>query len=407
MSHTPTPTTGNARVPDTAASPVPLDRRSPAPDLARGVMLLVIALAHAHLFTVIVGGGEAVQSVADRVVTAGTVMLVEFRGYPMFAALFGYGLAQIYRRRTEQGHEWSWVRALLRRRARWLIVFGVVHAALLYFGDILAVYGVLALIFVGVLRFRDRTLVILTVVLLPLGPVIHALVAAAEAMSGSGMPLMPEGFLNELVYRLTMYAFMAPVMVVSTIVPFLVGILAARHRVLEEPRRHLGLLRAVAYVGVPLGVLGGLPLALSKAGAWPGHTPLDALYSAGLHQLTGYAAGPGYAALIALVAVHLADRRGPITEALVALGQRSLTFYLAQSVMWTALFSSYTLHLHVSAAPAVGIAVAVWLTTLLLADLMRRRGARGPAEVALRRLTYRPSRAATASLDSRHRDAPG
>jgi uncharacterized protein len=36
----------------------------------------------------------------------------------------------------------------------------------------------------------------------------------------------------------------------------------------------------------------------------------------------------------------------------------------------------------------VGMGVAVWLATVILCDAMERRGVRGPAEVALRRLTY-------------------
>ncbi|MGW5874933.1 DUF418 domain-containing protein [Nocardiopsis terrae] len=388
------PPTGSARAADTAASPVPTGRRILAPDLARGIMLLVIALAHTHLFTVLIGGGETVPTVADRIATAGTVMFVDFRGYPMFAALFGYGLAQIHRRRTEQGREWPWVRALLRRRARWLIVFGAVHATLLFFGDILAVYGLVALVFAGALRFRDRTLTILAVAWLPLAAALQALIAADQAVTGqSGLPPVPDGFLNELLTRLLTYSFIVPVMFVNTVVPFLVGILAARHRVLEEPHRHLRLLRATAFVGIPLGALGGLPLALVKAGLWDGHTTLDALAAGGLHQVSGYACGFGYAALIALFSARLSERQGPVTGALAALGQRSLTFYLAQSVAWTVLFASYALHLQVtSPAVAVGIAVAVWLATVVLADLMHRRNARGPAEAALRGLTYGPFR---------------
>ncbi|GAB3742545.1 DUF418 domain-containing protein [Nocardiopsis nanhaiensis] len=377
-----------------AASPVPAGRRVLAPDLARGVMLLVIALAHTHLFTVLIGGDGAAPSATDRIVTAGTVLFVDFRGYPMFAALFGYGLAQIYRRRTEQGHEWPWVRSLLRRRGRWLILFGVLHAALLFFGDILAVYGLLALVFAGMLRYRDRALVIVAAAWLPLSALLHSLVAAEEAVTGqSGFPSMPEGFLHELLFRLGVFAVTGAMMFVSALVPFLVGVLAGRHRLLEEPDRHLRLLRAAAYVGIPLSVLGGVPLALNKSGVWADPTPLDALLSGGLHQVTGYAGGFGYAALIALVAARLADRQAPAALALAALGQRSLTFYLAQSVVWAALFASYTLHLQLT-SPAVGagIAVAVWLTTVIIADLMRRRNARGPAEAALRRLTYGPSR---------------
>lgn len=372
------------------AGPVAAARRLLAPDLARGVVLLVIALAHVHIFSVFVGGEDSGRdTVADQVVTAATVMFVDFRGYPMFAALFGYGLAQIHARRTAQGLPWPRVRALVRRRGWWLLAFGAVHAALLFFADILAVYGLIALVFAGVLRWRDRSLVLLALLWLPLPLLMTALEGYTGFTSGAGhLPPMDPGVLNELVYRLTLFPFIGLMMVVNTVVPFVIGVLAARHRLLEEPRRHLGPLRAAAFAGIPLAVLGGLPMALAKAGVWTDPTELQALLSIGAHQLGGYAGGLGYAALIALVALRAAGRRGPVVTALAALGQRSMTFYLAQSVVWTVLFSSYTLHLAVSPPVGVGIAVAVWVSSAVLADLMRRRDLRGPAEAALRRLTY-------------------
>ncbi|MEU3020612.1 DUF418 domain-containing protein [Nocardiopsis sp. NPDC007018] len=380
------------RPPDPGHRPLPSDHRSLAPDLARGVMLLVIALAHTHLFTVLLGGADPTPSVLDRVATAGTVVFVDFRGYPLFAALFGYGIAQIHRRRTEQGREWRWTRKLLRRRALWFLLIGALHGLLLFPGDILAVYGVVALLFVGVLRLRDRALAVIALVWLPMAAVAHALISAGEAMTGQALPPLPDGFLSELVFRLTLYPALVVVMVLSTVVPFLLGVLAARHRVLEQPREHLRLLRTAASIGVPLSVLGALPLALAKAGMWSA-TPLDHLFIAPLHQVTGYAGGLGYAALIALASVRLDRDRGRVTDALAALGQRSMTFYLAQSVAWAVLFSSYTLGLPMtSPAVGVGVAVTVWATTVLLADLMRRRGRRGPAEALLRRLTYGPVR---------------
>ncbi|PWV44666.1 DUF418 domain-containing protein [Nocardiopsis sp. L17-MgMaSL7] len=389
MTQTPVSTHG---VPDTANRPLAPDRRSLAPDLARGIMLLVIALAHTHLFTVFIGGTETTPSVLDRIATAGTVMFVDLRAYPMFAALFGYGLAQIHRRRTEQGREWRWTRALLRRRGFWLVVLGLAHGVLLFPGDILAVYGAVSLLLVGVLRFRDRTLVIMALAWLPLAATAHALVAAEGAVSGLGFPLMPDGLVNEFLFRVTVYPVLIVMMFLSTVVPFLIGVLAARHRVLEKPHEHLRLLRTTALVGVPVAVLGAIPFALTKTGVWTDPTALDMLLVAPLHQVTGYVGGMGYAALIALVAVRTNHSRGRVTVALSALGQRSMTFYLAQSVVWAVLFSSYTLHVQLtSPAVGVGVAVAVWATTVVLADLMRRRGQRGPAETVLRRLTYGPS----------------
>lgn len=387
------PGTTPSTAPATTSGPVPSSRRLLAPDLARGVMLLVIALAHAQFFVTLTGGAEHVDSAADRIATAGTTMFVELRGYPMFAALFGYGLAQIHRRRLDEGRDWPWIRSLLRRRARWLIIFGLAHVVLLFPGDILIVYGLVALMFAGALRLRDRTLVLLAAASLPLGAILHALAAAEAVISGTdGLPPipLPEGFLAELVYRLAMFTAIGSMMLVSTIPSFLVGILAARHRILEQPERHRRLLRWTALAGISVGVAGGLPLALAATGVWADYSPLDALLTRGLHQLTGYACGLGYAALVALVAARLIGREGRVTTALAALGQRSLTFYLAQSLAWAALFASYTLHLQVaSAAIAAGIGVTVWVVTLVIADQMARRGIRGPTETALRRLTYR------------------
>lgn len=390
MSHTSTPEPRTAPVPD---QPLPLGRRSLAPDLARGVMLLFIALAHTHLFTVFIGGPQGAPNPADQLTTAATVMFVDLRSYPMFAALFGYGLAQIHRRRGQQGQDWPRTRGLLRRRGLWMVAFGLAHTVLLFPADILAVYGLVTLALVGVLRLRDRTLVILAAAWLPVAAAVHALIAAEDTVTGQGMPLMPDGFADELLFRVTLFSVLAVVMFASTLVPFLIGVLAARHRILERPHEHLRLLRATAFAGIPLAALGGLPLALDKAEVWTGATTGDLVAATALHQVSGYAGALGYAALIALVAVRLTGREGPVTDALAALGQRSMTFYLAQSMAWAVLFSSYTLDLHMT-SPAVGagVAVAVWLATVLLADLMRRRGVRGPAEVALRRLTYGPSR---------------
>ncbi|MEE2037619.1 DUF418 domain-containing protein [Nocardiopsis sp. CT-R113] len=391
MSHT----TTRGPSPHAPAGPLPTGRRSLAPDLARGVMLLLIALAHTHLFTEFLAGPANTPTTADQITTAFTVVFVDLRSYPLFAALFGYGVAQIYRRRSEQAHPWPRTRGLLRRRGLWMIAFGLVHTMLLFPADILAVYGLVTLLLVGVLRLSDRTLVILAAAWLPLAMATHSLVAAT---TGRDMPLLPDGVADEFLFRVSLFAVLSVLMFVSTLVPFLIGVLAARYRILEQPQEHLRLLRRTAAVGIPVAVLGGLPLALDKAGVWTDATAGDMMITSALHQVSGYAGGLGYAALIALIAVRCSVRPGPVTNALSALGQRSMTFYLAQSVAWAALFSSYTLNLPMTSPfVGVGVAVAVWLTTVLLADLMRRRGVRGPAEVALRHLTYRSEPATTDS----------
>src|ERR687894_462079 len=137
----------------TGAAPVPLTDRALAPDVARGAMLLLIALANVHLY--LHGRPLGVRSYpaalhgADRVVAGLQLVLVDGRAYPLFGVLFGYGIGQLAARRA--GTPLPDVVGLVRRRGLALVAIGAVHAALLWAGDIVAAYGVLAAALAGVL----------------------------------------------------------------------------------------------------------------------------------------------------------------------------------------------------------------------------------------------------------------
>jgi uncharacterized protein len=106
----------------------------------------------------------------------------------------------------------------------------------------------------------------------------------------------------------------------------------------------------------------------------------------------------GYAAIAGLVAIRIGvrdrdgarDRPGPVISALAACGQRSMTCYLAQSVVFVAVLAAYGggLGSRLGLAEIAVLAIVTWALSVLLADGMSRRGYRGPAEVLLRRLTY-------------------
>src|SRR5689334_12246434 len=139
----------------TSARAVPLDARALAPDVARGAMLLLIALANVHLY--LYGRPLGVRLYpadlvgAERVVAALQLMLVDGRAYPLFGVLFGYGIGQLAARRLGAGAAVPEVVATVRRRGWWLVVIGAAHAALLWSGDIVAAYGVLGAALAGVL----------------------------------------------------------------------------------------------------------------------------------------------------------------------------------------------------------------------------------------------------------------
>jgi uncharacterized protein len=112
-----------------------------------------------------------------------------------------------------------------------------------------------------------------------------------------------------------------------------------------------------------------------------------------LHDASGVLGGFGYAALIAFISIRLGRNTGRITVAISAVGQRSLTCYLIQSVVWALAFTPYLADLSddlIVTMTAV-LALATWLFTVLLAARMHRASHRGPFELLIRRFTYRSS----------------
>ena len=120
----------------------------------------------------------------------------------------------------------------------------------------------------------------------------------------------------------------------------LLGLWAARRRVLEEPHHHLRMLRWTAVLGLAIGWLGGLPAALAHIGVLA--VPAAAVSEQGALRLvadgTGLAGGLGYVALFGLIAFRMPAwaRRHPAVVAVTAVGRRSLSCYLAHSLLMAA-----------------------------------------------------------------------
>ncbi|WP_214404582.1 DUF418 domain-containing protein [Pseudonocardia lacus] len=387
----------------TDAGATPIGARALAPDLARGGMLLLIALANVHLFAydhpVGPRGYPGDVEGVDSVVALLQVMLVDGRAYPLFGLLFGYGIVQLTRRRA--GVAVEAVVRLVRRRGAWMVLIGAVHGALLWSGDIVGAYGLLAVLMAGLLvRGSDRALVRVAAIGTALTTLFYA--GSGLAAAGDSRAFLTSMTVADPVQALVSRAlewvtFGLPVQALGVFGAVAVGAWAARRGLLDAPERHRPLLRRVAVAGLLAAVLGGLPMALVAAQYWTA-PPLWAVLVAGsLHALGGYLGGFGYAALFGLLAVRLAERgTGPVTGALQACGQRSLSCYLAQSVAFVALLPAWTLGLgegaHLWQTALVG--AGAWLVILVVAAVSARTGVRGPAEVLLRRLTYGARRTA-------------
>nr|BAM98965.1 putative membrane protein [Streptosporangium amethystogenes] len=363
--------------------------RALAPDLARGVMLLAISLAHAPLFVTRTDPG-----------TVGGLLQTVFvlnHARPLFAFLFGYALVQLLRNQQERGSDWGSASRLLRRRGWWLTAFGLAHAAVLVPVDILAAYGLCSILLVGLLRRDDAALLWTAgLVLIPCTVVVGvgmyepmtqntSLFAVLSAAAGDASPW------EMFVSRITRLPARTGLCLLLIIPGTALGMWAARRRILDDPAAHRPFLVRATIVTTALSVAGSLPAWLIESNLWPDPSRTAMIVAAGAQPLTGYFGGIGMAGLVALVALRAGRRHGPLTTAVQALGRRSLTFYLFQSVVFVAVFYPYGLDLQddLGFAGAVVVAVTTWALSIVGADLMRRAGHRGPAEILLRRLAYR------------------
>lgn len=397
-----------------ARGPVHDTERALAPDLARGAMLLLIALANAAgVFLASTPGIDPTPQGLERPYNVFLFLFVHARALPLFALMFGYGLVQLSRRQAAAGTPPGAVRALLVRRNAWLLVFGLVHGVLLYSGDVLGAYGLVGIVFTLVLLQRgDRIYRIAAwyAGFAALYVLVLAVVAVLGITGGSGprqgVPTSPFASVTAASYPESVLARLTEwPATVLTMLPFILfvwmGAWAARRRILEEPARHRRLLRWGAAVGLGTAVLGGLPMGLLGGG----YLQVDAATGATIklmYEGAGLFGGIGYLSLFGLLALALSRRVTPranvVVGAVTALGQRSLSGYLFQSVAWLVLASPFLLalgeRLGSPTFAAAGSAVVVWLVTLVGAYLMQRHSYRGPAELLLRRLAYgRPARA--------------
>ncbi|WP_040569203.1 DUF418 domain-containing protein [Microbacterium yannicii] len=390
--------------------------RALAPDLSRGMMLLFIALANVSWFlygtpTTGMNAHPVGAEGADAIWQAIAIVAIDARSYPLFAFLFGYGIWQLYARQQARGLEARSARRLLQRRHLWLIVFGAVNAALLWYGDVLGAWGLLGLLVTWIfLRRKDRTLVVWASVLLAILAIIALLSVVGGLLTPPGVggmddfsipnPSAISDYLASIGPRLMFWLILTPgqaILLLAAPIVVLIAIVCARHGILESPAAHRRLLVGTALIGITVGWVGAVPELLAHFGVWS--IPAWALTS--LHGMTGLFAALGYVAVFALIASRYggARRPGRVVRSLTALGKRSLSGYLWQSVVFAPVLCAWGLGLGgiLQQWQAALIALVTWLISLALMMVLDRKGVRGPAEWLLRKLIYRSSGATAAT----------
>jgi uncharacterized protein len=327
-------------------------------------------------------------------------VLVKQKFITLFTLLFGGGILLFSRNRDREEEA---VTRLQMRRSLLLVGFGLLHAYLLWYGDILVAYGVTAL---GVVALRDESARWLAAV----GTVLLAVPSAFEVLSA--LTLDPATYAET--WRPAMETLQAEV------ATYRGGWLEQfDHRVPTSWQR-----QTLGYVSVTAWRTGGLMLygmALYKTGVLTNDRSTQfyrrlvagggavglALVLAGIAYIEAndWAAGAAlyyqqfnYWGSIPLAGAYLGGimlfaRRWPTglpTRALSAVGRTAFSNYILQTVVATTIFYGHGLGWfgRVSRFEALGVVAAIWLVQIPLSVLWLRYYRYGPLEWLWRTLTY-------------------
>ena len=410
--------------------------RYPAPDVARGFMLLLIALANVGSW--VAGPEGRAPSTADRTWAFIRALFIDQRAYPLFALLFGFGLATMVNRRMasgidaycqqltgglrapsaaelDQAREQATIdaRRLVRRRGLWMVLFGLIHGAF-FPSEIIGTYGIVAVVFAGWFahKHHKRQLAVCALVLLfQIVTVVLAMLfgpGGEAAASGAAVPVpaaAPTGAGESVASALPWFVtnvndwFFTALGAAFTTMILPAAFLGARLAdtdLIAHPERHRGLLTVAGIGGLALGALGALHellVPLTGAQSWAADSALIAVL--------GLAGGCGWLAVLAMYAGGPTsdNRLTGLKRLLSNVGCRSMTAYLSQTVMFAGIFviAPRLTGRSVSpgAAASAAVAVMVWLTTVVLCAVLERLGIPGPFESLLRIAVARSERSRT------------
>ncbi|RWZ55187.1 DUF418 domain-containing protein [Halobacillus fulvus] len=378
------------------ASPIREAERLSWIDAARGLAILGIFMVNVPAFNApyfLYGGAESAwPSSVDRTVQSIIDIFFQASFYTLFSFMFGFGLQMMKERLEEKGISY---RPILFRRLIVLIAFGLVHAFLIWHGDILLTYGVFGLVLFAFFNAKPRTLLawgygMLAFLVIPLTLSLYAIRnqlggfvnqdAIRESLENYGSG----SFLVILEQNWSDWAYAnspgnLPFLALSLIPMFLFGMYVCRKKWLHNPEAHRSSILKVWLIT-------GLLFLVFKAGPYMIGNP-EWL------QLAQDNVGGSASAVFYVLSVTLAFRTSAGSKLLHPLswvGRMSLSNYIFQSLFSFILFYSVGFGLYGEVSPLFSmlIVLTVFTIQIALSKLWLKSFRYGPLEWLWRTLTY-------------------
>jgi uncharacterized protein len=394
------------------SDPVSQRERVHSLDVLRGFALLGILVMNIQVFAM-PGAAYMNPTVwgdlagANYLVWLLSHLLADQKMMTIFSMLFGAGIV-VFASRLE-GRGIRPVR-LHYRRSLWLLVFGALHAYLLWYGDILFLYAVCALVVFWCRHWPARRLLVV-------GVLVVSVASATFLLSGWSMRFWPPEVMAEFVdetwdpspeqldaelaaYRggwLSQMTHRAPhAFQFQTFFLLMWGIWRAGGLMLIGMALYkLGVFSAARdaafyWTLVAIGALGGLPVVAygvqwNWANDWG---PLSMFYGTQFNYWGSILVSLGWVGVVMLVC-----QRGALawlTTRLAAVGQMAFTNYILHSVICTVIFYGHGLGWfgYVERTGQLATVLGIWVFQLAVSPVWLRHYQFGPLEWLWRCLTY-------------------
>ncbi len=411
-------------------APVQAGERLEEVDLLRGWALLGILLVNMNffswpLFTIFLK--RQWDNPADLWAEIGIGLFAQGKFYTLFSFLFGFGFSIFLLKGEKQGRS---AMGLFARRLMVLMAIGVVHAFLIWAGDILLLYSLVGFLLFLFRKAKPKTLLIGWLIL-TLGPMllmgVGVLAAQFDASVAADMQkdgavqeaklrsaiaeaerVFPTGGFAEItrVRAFDLYIFyqFMPFFAPGVLAMFLLGLYAGKQGIFHRVSEHLALFRKLRLAGFLLG------LPLSAVAVWAMYhsnmlVPSPIGFLGGLAGALGAPLlGLGYASFWVLLYqdANWKSRLHPMTQ----MGRMALTNYLLQSLICTTVFYGTGFGLFGRYGPAITLpfVFVIYFAEMALSVWWLKRFQFGPAEWLWRSLTYgrlQPMRAAAGGVPGR------
>jgi uncharacterized protein len=366
-------------------------------DAVRGFALLGIALVNIHYFAQSSADGwfaanfESLANQAGGFITS-SFFLAKF--YLLFSFLFGYSSTYLVKGSPENKKRWT-------KRSFALIGFGFIHAQLLFFGDILFIYGIFGLILWTFMFRRDAVIRGWAVFLYVLTAIGFFFVTVASFLADMFEPLSPEdfltssrmdqlmvngNFLEQVLARSELWITTLPGILIlqgpMVFVAFLLGLMAGRNSWLSKQNFKATTANKLMGFGFGFGIPLQMLAAIGLLWTFSGDSFSLGVFMTSLAVifLTGGLVSAGIIGAIGKLVLS-----GKKLEILAGAGKHSLSIYLSQSLVFLVIFSGWGLGLFGQTSLLLNLLIGfiTWLMLALLATWNARGGRKGPMEALI------------------------